>query len=248
MPKTYLFPQNTINEYPADMGSADAESWVTAEDGMDYVIKTRKKMAGLPASEWVCHNLADACGIPTPQYAQIQLMNGEIGFGSQWDESVVKDQATRNLIVTSIPGLPNLAGMFSAIYVIDLFSYNPDRHAGNYFFIKTKSGYGVKAYDFSRAFYCAAWPLPPFPLPAACNTVGCYRSLQVGYPFVLGVADETIRRIAAVPIEAVNAWLRDVPVTWMSDQQKAELASWWQGEMQARLNKITLGLRNGSLL
>ena len=106
---------------------------MTAEDGMDYVIKTRKKMAGLPASEWVCHNLADACGIPTPQYAQIQLMNGEIGFGSQWDESVVKDQATRNLIVTSIPGLPNLAGMFSAIYVIDLFSYNSDRHAGNYF-------------------------------------------------------------------------------------------------------------------
>ena len=136
MPRAYLFPQRTINEYPANLGSADAELMVTAEDGMDYVVKTTKKIAAIPASEWVCQNLADACGIPTPQFSQIQLMSGDVGFGSQWDESAIKDQATRNQVVSAIPGLPLLAEMFSAIYAIDLFTFNTDRHLGNYFFVK----------------------------------------------------------------------------------------------------------------
>ena len=248
MPKAYLFAQRTINEYPANLGSADAEYIVTAEDGMDYVVKTTKKIFGVPASEWICQNLADACGIPTPQFSQIELRNGDLGFGSQWDESAIKDQATRNQIVLAVPGLPILADMFSAIYVLDLFSFNVDRHLGNYFFVRTNLGVGVKAYDFSRAFYSLGWPIPAPPLPSNCHTVACYRSLKVGYPLSPPIAAETLRRIAAVPQATVQSWLDEMPTSWMSDAQKAETVKWWTTELPQRLANILLGLKNGTLL
>lgn len=248
MPKAYLFPQRTVNEYPANLGTADAEYLVTAEDGMDYVVKTTKKVLGVPASEWICQNLADACGIPTPQFAQIELRSGEVGFGSQWDAAAIRDHGIRNAIVSAVPGSPDLAGMFSAIYVLDLFAYNLDRHFGNYLFVQTGVGIGVKVYDFSRAFYCLGLPIPTLPLPGTCKTVACYRSLKVGYPLSKPVVAETVRRIAAVPHSAVQTWLDEMPGAWMSDAHKDETSKWWRAELPVRLTQITQGLANGTLL
>ena len=248
MPRAYLFPQLTVNEYPANLGSADAEYLVTAGDSLDYVVKTCRRHQAMPISELLSHNIADACGVPTPQFTLVQLMNGDVGFGSQWDDSAIKDQAIRNSIVTAIPGSPVLAAQFSGIYVLDLFLHNDDRHLGNYLFVSTNQGVGVKAYDFSRSLFFHGWPPPQLPLDPHSNTVQCYRSLRVGYPFDPAVGKEAIRRLRGIDSPRVARWLEEAPTEWMSDSSRREFVSWWQSEALTRLDTISKGLGDGSLL
>lgn len=178
MPRAYLFNVRTIREDPANLNSADAEFIVTGEDGMDYVVKTTKKHPGIPASEWIGHNFADACGIPTPQYALIELADKRIGFGSQWDASAFVDPTVRAAVIGAGTKLAPLAAVFSSIFALDQFVYNDDRHFGNYFLVSTGRSVGVKAYDFSRALLYHGWPPPPLPLPPTCHTmVTCPGSL-----------------------------------------------------------------------
>jgi hypothetical protein len=249
VPRAYLFDVvRTIREDPARLNSADAEYVVTGEDGMDYVVKTTSKHPGIPASEWLAHNIADACGIPTPQYALIELNDGRLGFGSQWDMSAVTDQAIRNHVTTAIPGVAGLAAQFSAIYALDLIIHNDDRHLGNYFIVKTQRDYGVKAYDFSRALFYQGWPMPQLPLKPTCNTVSCYRSLQVGYPYDKKIGAELIRRVRKIPSKQIKEWLDDSPKDWISAARKAEVHDWWDDGAQERLQEVERGLNDGTLL
>lgn len=218
---------------------------MTAEDGLEYVVKTTRKHAAIPASEWLCHHLADACGIPTPQFTQIELMDGRIGFGSQWDESVVRDQAAISQVTSAIPGSKTLAKVFTQIYVLDLFAYNCDRHLGNYFFVKTKSGIGVKAYDFSRALIYNGWPMPSLPLPLGCATLSCYSSLRVGYPFEQSAADAATQKLSNVKQTELESWIGDMPAAWLAAQQRTALSDWWNISCPAFLQDISEGLRNG---
>jgi hypothetical protein len=213
---------------------------------MDYVVKTKQKHPGIPISEWFCQSLADACGIPTPQFAQIKLMDGRVGFGSQWDESAVKDQGLIAQITSAVPGEVWLAQKFSEIYVIDLFTYNRDRHLGNYFFVKTNKGHGVKAYDFSRAFLYNAWPMPPLPL-GSCNTTACYSALRVGYPFNVEAGEKLVGKIAGIPSSEVDTWLGEVPSDWITDDQKNTVSVWWKNESPKVLDKILKGISDGTI-
>jgi hypothetical protein len=248
MPKCSLFPLRTISEDPANLNSADAELIVTAEDGLDYVVKTTRKGATIPAAEWIGQSIADACGIGTPQFAQIQLMDGRIGFGSQWDSSVISDQAIRHQIATAVPGPKPLAEVFSSIYAIDLITYNTDRHFGNYFFVRTNKGIGVKAYDFSRALHYNGWPLPQLPMQLNTNTVNCYRSLKVGYPLETGAVQRCFSKLSSVKLETFESWLDQMPEEWMDQQNKAQFSVWWRQEVPNLMNTISSGLQNGSYL
>lgn len=248
MPRAHLFDVvRTIREDPANLNSADAEFIVSAEDSMDYVVKTTRKQPGIPASEWICHQLADACRIATPQYAQIELQDGRIGFGSQWDSSATTDQVTRTRIAMAIPGLPGLAAQFSAIYVLDLFVHNVDRHLGNYFFVKTRQGYGVKAFDFSQALFYHGWQIPGLPLNH-CNTLSCYRSLRVSYQYDKQAGAELIRCLRRLPLVQLRQWLDEMPPAWLSATRKARFTDWWDNEAGQRLLLIERGLSNGTYL
>jgi hypothetical protein len=215
---------------------------------MDYVIKTVRKHKGIPASEWLCHHVADACGISTPQFAIVQLSDGRLGFGSQWDSSSVSDHGTRQKILTEIPGVTGLAAKFSAIYVLDLFVHNDDQHEGNYFFVKTRGGHGVKAYDFSRAMLYHGWPMAALPLPRACNTMRCFSALRVGYPFDATAVRETIRRLRGVTPNQVRSWMQEMPDEWLSDHDRVRVYNWWADEADNRIKFIENGLANGTLL
>jgi hypothetical protein len=248
MPKCSLFPLKTISEDPAHLNSADAELIVTAEDGLDYVVKTTSRSPSIPAAEWIGQSLADACGIGTPQFAQIQLMDGRIGFGSQWDSSVIADQSLRHQIASAIPGEKQLAEIFSAIYAIDLLTYNTDRHFGNYFFVRTAKGIGVKAYDFSRALHYNGWPLPALPMQTNTNTVDCYRSLRVGYPFELLALQRSFAKLGAVKLATFQSWLDQMPEAWMDQSKRSDFVTWWTQEVPSLISNISEGLRNGNYL
>src|SRR5690348_10597490 len=104
MPRASLFEIETVIEDPANLNSADADYVVTASDSMDYVVKTPRRHPSVPASEWICHRLAEVCGIPTPQFGIIRMRSGVTGFGSQWDSSIVTNQSLVNSVLTAIPG------------------------------------------------------------------------------------------------------------------------------------------------
>jgi HipA-like protein len=248
MPRAYLnYVQRTINEYPPNWGTADAEYLVTADDGMDYVVKTIRKHPEMPAAEWMCHNIADSCGIATPQYTFIELMNGDVGFGSQWDESTV-DLATKTAVASAIPGDSLLAKRFSAIYAIDQFAHNQDRHFNNYFFVRTNTGIGVKAYDFSRGLHVNGWPLPNLPLPRHCNTVTCYSALRVGYPFSKPSALEVVHGIRSIDHTTIENWLNEMPASWMDNGTKLQFVDWWKSAVPLRIGDLTKGIEDESIL
>lgn len=249
MPRAYLFEQAALNEYPTNLGSADAEYIVTAEDGMDYVVKTTHKHPSIPFSEWIGHSLADACGIPTPQFTVIKLMNGTMGFGSQWDSSAVDRHGVLTKVTTvPVPGPQSLARMFSAIYALDLVLYNCDRHLGNYFFVQTNKGVAVKAYDFSRALFFNAWPLPSLPMDKHCNTVACYSSLRVSYPFDIAAADQVLKQISSIPKLRVEEWIGQIPEDWISTASRTKFTTWWESNLPSLLVDVSEGLRDGRYL
>jgi HipA-like protein len=249
VPRAYLFNVRTIQEDPAHLNSADAELIVTGEDGMDYVVKTTTKHPGIPASEWIGHSLADACGIPTPQYAFIELADQRIGFGSQWDASALTDPVLRTKVfLTAGAKLQHLAIVFSSIFALDQFVYNDDRHANNYFLVATGRSYGVKAYDFSRALLYHGWPPPALPLPPGCNTIGCYRALRVGYPYDPAGGEEVIRKLKGLSATVIRQWLNDMPSVWLTAAKKAQFCDWWENDGQDRLEEARKGLGNGTFL
>ncbi len=248
VPRAYLFTVRTIREDPADLNSADAELIVTADDGMDYVVKTTKRHPGIPASEWLGHHFADACGIPTPQYAIVELADKRLGFGSQWDDSSLRDQGARRAVLEAGAKLAHLGAIFSSIFALDQFVYNDDRHFGNYFLVSTGRSFGVKTYDYSRALLYHGWPPPVPPLKKACNTMACFRALVVGYPYDKAAGAEVIRKLRGLRAEQIRLWLDEMPRDWLSTPKKAQMCDWWNDEAPDRLEVTKKGLANGTFL
>lgn len=248
VPRASLFEIETVVEDPANLNSADAEYVVTASDSMDYVVKTVKRHALLPASEWLCHRLAEACGIPTPQFGIIRLRNGDSGFGSQWDASVVTNQDIINSVLTVIPGPPLLAKIFSQIYALDLFVHNEDRHIGNYLFVRTRSNVGVKVYDFSRGLLRYGVPLPALPMKSDSNTIKYGRALRVAYPMVVPAVQEVVRRLLSISDSVVASWIDEMPSQWIPVDLRRLFLKWWEKESGNRAALVEKGIADGSLL
>ena len=249
MPRANLFEIETVVEDPANLNSADAEYVVTASDSMDYVVKTQQKHPWVPASEWICHRLAEACGIPTPQFGIIRMRSGVTGFGSQWDGSNVTDQRVINSVLTAIPGQLTLARIFTSIYVLDLFVHNEDRHINNYLFVRTRNSIGVKVYDFSRALlYHGRFPLPALPMQPRTYTVTYGRALRVAYPIVRETVRQTVRRILGVTTASLEQWIGEVPDQWVRESLRRDMLRWWDTESAKRAVVIERGIADGSFL
>ena len=74
--------------------------------------------------------------------------------------------------------LDDIRGPLSRIYAFDHFVHNVDRHLNNFLIRGQHIGHTVLANDYSRAWICNGFPLPP--LPVLCNTVTAQRWLA-GY-------------------------------------------------------------------
>ena len=241
-----LFPLRIVNLEPSDLNSLDCQYFGRADDNCEYAIKTADTHADLPATEWICHWLASACGIHTPQVNVLILPNGTKAFGSKW-EGGVENTSSNALVLLNDVVEDGIEDSLSSIFAFDYFVWNIDRHLGNYLLQKARRSTRIVAIDFSRSLFCSRWPAPESAMPYNCNTVQVLRALKSARTFNLAAANLTLDRIEQIPHDELNQAVHGLPSDWLSNARKEQFCRWWKSDSRQRVSYLRKGLKNGSL-
>lgn len=232
---------------PCDLGTADAACFGTGDNGLDYVIKTIDKTPLVPAAEFVCHSLADACGIPTPQFHVVEMHDGSHAFGSVWDRSAATEMSIIEQVLVAQQAR-SVEQSVARIFTLDMFVHNVDRHGKNYLCVAGRTdGHALKAFDFSRAFFVHGWPLPVLPMQSSTRTIATIKVINRHRKFDLAAANATLRRIESLPFELFRSLIDSLPRAWLDNATRTKIKKWWAQERANRISAIQDGLNNGTL-
>jgi hypothetical protein len=89
-----MFPRKSLIEFPPGKPTADCLGMVDADDGGRYYIKGDAHGKPVRASEWLGAHIAEAIGIQAPAPVAIELINGDVVFGSRRIAGVADDLIT----------------------------------------------------------------------------------------------------------------------------------------------------------
>lgn len=246
-----LFPVRAEIEFPNVTGTVEAWGRVIAVDGQGYIVKTDKD--GLPgrASEWVATLLAEAAGIACPTPKVIELLNGTRAFGSR-EIANVADQTVTAELLTSPSTLEGLRGspltsILSPVYAYDMFINNVDRHDHNFVSIEDRGTRRIYPIDFGRSLFWVG-PLVGFPT-AGQNTRRTGAAIRKRHGFDIHAALGTLERLRGVSVDHIRSIFSMMPEEWLDTLARAEFIRWWaSSERLQRIDALTQGLKDGSLL
>lgn len=110
-----------------------------------WLCKGQSKHPHLPATEWICSRLAQACGLPVPVFGVVELRAdpGVKYFGSQWQGGGHE--------FLSAHGRVSNGDVFAQTHAVDLFVHNTDRHRHNYLYIELAGDIVARVIDFSHS-------------------------------------------------------------------------------------------------
>jgi hypothetical protein len=245
-----LLYRKAILLYPPSSRTARNPIRARVDDGLDYFLK--EDSSGLPirAREWICHCLSDSAGLPVVECKPIIHPAGQVLFGSR----VVLNGGPAggvnfNLLAGTLP-VAEARTVLSAIYAVDFFLGNEDRHANN-FIIEPDAATSprIRVIDFSEATALLdGTARSRLPHPTS-NTVRIGRRLRALYGFSTIAADRALDRLAAMEPSKVRAILGEMPQDWLPSPVQTDLLTWWSSP--GRMDRITVvrsGLFNGTLL
>lgn len=219
------------------MGSADLKWIGIATDNTEWYIKTVEENPLLPASEWLCHKVATACGLPTPYFSVVDHEdNGTPVFGSRCEHGT---SGLTGGPIEQLKRLSECCETMSSTIAIDLVVANTDRHAGNFLYRENSQGGWISfVIDWSRAFLINGNP-PPDILSKICNTrstVDILRQLNI---WQSSSALVTITGLSAIKPAHISDWLDEAPSQWISAADRGKLLQWWGSQAYtARLNAV----------
>jgi hypothetical protein len=247
-----LFPRKTIIEFPASGQTADARGEAEVEDRHRYYLKGDGHGRPIRANEWICTHLAEAVGIAAPAPAIIEMLNGDVVFGSRRIIGVSDQAETQNLLSSSTIG--NASGQASgldrvvaAIYAFDMFVFNVDRHLRNYLSIDDNGVRRFYAFDFGRGLFWE-WPWVGYPGPTTW-TRRRIATLQARHGFDVPAAKATLDQLGAVSTAAIEGFIATMPADWLAPQLHGEFVQWWSsGARQDRITQLKEGIENGTLV
>jgi hypothetical protein len=223
-PELPLFPLEVTDFVPSPWPSADLKELARTSDGHEFAAKWEHEGAGLPASEWLGHRLAQACQIATPFTVTLHH-NGKQGFGSR----IEGDVSSWNTLAP--PERANVIAQCSqsmcGLLALDLFVGNEDRHLNNWLFRRNLSGQWVPlCIDFSRALFRRGFPADPWPLPQ-CNTLSTIGILKAVGRWDGSSAIFAVEHLQRVTAGVVKHWLQECPLPWLPEPNRSALTSWW---------------------
>lgn len=248
MPQGRLFPLTIRRTEPAAYGTADCTTVGVGDDGMLYILKRVGDAHPLvPASEWICSQLAEHIGLPvSPSHVARLPGSSELAFASR-EEGGVLDYASTLDLVKNHEMLKRHVPMLSRWYAFDLFTHNVDRHLGNFLFRESRLGHVLIGIDFSRALLTEGWPGPRPPLPL-CNTRHVQRALHQHVPYPASEASAVIERLSRVSDDWLDQTLERVPEPWLDARVRRQLRRWWRGSRHKRLHLLRRHLSSGRYL
>ncbi|WP_462121344.1 HipA family kinase [Methylorubrum thiocyanatum] len=232
--------------------TADALGEVEADDNFRYHIKGDAHGRFVRASEWLCTLIAEEIGIAAPTPMVIQRIDGSLVFGSRRISGVAEETATRAYLAqpsNSNLGAPpvGLRPLLSAIYALDLFIFNDDRHLGNYLSIDDQGTRRLYTFDFSRAMFWD-WPWNGVP-PVGSNTRMVGRLMRMLHGFDPVAAATVLDRIEGLPLATVEGFVKRMPEEWLPVEVRREFLAFWGGQPRpARVEELRRGFGDGSIL
>ena len=222
-------PVTLVDEQPPEPGTSKDLLWIGLdEQNRRYALKTVEPGHKLlPLTEWLCYHLCGLAGILTPDFSIVKRLDGSEAFGSRWEEGA------RQFSPGKVPE-PEFLGWVSrtradlaAMFALDAFMPNEDRHLGNILFTQAGGRLRALAFDWSRTHLFSPWPWQ-----ADSN------SAQVWH-WLIHTPDqhndiEAVRarmdRILAINGDQVEAILQAAPAFWRDNLDCAAAARWWQSE------------------
>lgn len=277
-----LFPVEVDKEIPKLSSSADCASFCIGIDSNTYAVKKLTDNPDYPFTpfdEFFCYELAKRCQIAVPSYNILQMADGTLGFGSIWEGGLLE----QGFIVVlkdflsgshSIIEKDSLLRTLSAIFILDMFVSNEDRHTGNYL-IKHNGDivntHSLLAMDYGRSFTSVRFPIdlagniansdrypinylsPPHP-----NTGDISNTYKVASylwaPKVLGpLSGKAVFRVLKILEDLTSSnieyILRNAPDTWCTPQRKQKICEWWESDLRLqRVNELKLRYVHGTLV
>lgn len=160
MSQLSLLPIRLVDEQPADRSQSKDLAWIGLdEQDRRYALKTREPGADyLPLTEWLCYHLCQHCGIPAPEFAVVVRLDGSSAFGSRWVDNAWQINPAATRADELLLRIDRARRDVSAMFAIDAFMPNENRHFGNMLFTHTGARTRALAFDWSRTQLFAPWP------------------------------------------------------------------------------------------
>ncbi|WP_321895995.1 hypothetical protein [Paraburkholderia heleia] len=237
MIQTSFLPVKLIHQEPFS-GTKDLALVGYTADRIRYAVKRESDGPTLPVSEWIGYHLCRHCSIHTPEFAIVECTNGELAFGSRWEEHA-EQIGSGTAQVRALDLLATHASAISAIHSVDRFMVNPDRHAGNFLFVVRTGIQLCLAMDFSMAGPRDALPFGRHPLQAPCNTYSIIEIVRTH----LGKFDDGAYRTAIDALKTFTSAnlagiLSGAPDEWFESVTRQQLMDWWDNDALQRLSEL----------
>ncbi|MDP4300368.1 protein kinase family protein [Leptothrix discophora] len=207
---------------PNSVKSADSPGIGVAYSGQRYVLKVGSPIHPLlPASEWLCCGLAKALSLAVPHVEVCMMPTGELAFGSRMEGGIV----AYDFLPLARPTTSN-PSVVSGTYVLDMFTANNDRHAGNWLVTDTGGSHVLRPIDFSRAMFFR-YPLPTPPFGQSDNSGQFYTVAKLTGTVQRAEAQATHALLSQLPKSVWRGIVSSVPGHWMPSGLDTELINWW---------------------
>lgn len=231
-----LFPLKVKHHQPARGNGRDLRVEAIGEDGMEWALKRQAEHPMLPASEFLCYRVAQACALATPLDAILTDTDGAPVFGSRIEAGLVElSKLPQSEVIQRIKSCSN---RMSACYAIDLMFGNEDRHFGNFLYRERADGtLACMVIDWSRAWWVRGWP-PQQICGKSSNTTIHMQILRAVGLWSAPDALLTLGTVSSIPSAAVERWLGDMPTQWLSSAERDTLCTWWGSDaFHARISE-----------
>ena len=123
----------------------------------------------------------------------------------------------------------DFAAQMSAMFALDAFMPNEDRHIGNMLFVQTGPRLRALAFDWSRTRLFTPWPWPASSKSAV--TWEWFKGLGLADG---GAIDAHLQRISSITQLQVFDILQAAPHTWRDNLDIDAAAQWWHTNKETR--------------
>lgn len=235
MSQLSLLPIRLVDEQPADPTQSKDLLWIGFdEQDRRYALKTvEHNHPHLPLVEWLCYHLCGIAGILTPDFAIVKRIDGSEAFGSRWVESAQQFSPGKVSDIEFIGWVSRTSADISAMFALDAFMPNDDRHLGNILFLQTGARLRALAFDWSRTQFFQPWPWG-----AASNSAKSWQWLLQLTPASAAASTAPIQthmgRLQAITGKQVEDILQAAPALWRDNFDCAAAGQWWQSNAHQR--------------
>lgn len=231
----HLFPIQIVNEEPAHFGTADLSRIGWDDQDRRYALKTLDDHPLLPVTEWVGYQLCLRLGIPTPEFAVVRRMNGQLALGSRWADDAIDLNIARLSMTAVARMLMDARRDMGAAFGLDAFLPNPDRRLVNFLFRRTtRTGTRALAFDWSRVDALHAPAFQRWPWGADCTSAETAVTLKKNGWLDEAEARRVAANLAAMPSTDLAAMLQSAPPEWTATLDMQAIMNWWDHSAPTR--------------